>query len=771
MKTKSGLITLSLLTALFCFSLLAGRVSAETVQLLSGRSFEGELIEETEEYLRIQTEKDIVKIPLRQIQSRTEGESVGKEQSVSPDTPSSQELLLGALEEDKFKAKVKELFLNKKFAELEEMAKDFRENRTRTGIGNWKLDLFYRGIAEVYEKKSVVRIEDDIKIIQEWGGIIPGSVTQKIALAEAYKNLAWEYRGGGFGNTVSEEQGEAFKKYLTKSNLILAESETLSPNDPYLYSLWIWTGLGLSYRKDNLYSMLEKGMEIEPGFLPSYYAMAVATLPRWGGQPGETEAFVDWVANKIKETYGEQLYALIAMKIRKYVGDTDFVAFRFSWPRIKKGLDEFLKIYPSNLFVLNAYAWFACNANDQGTAQEQFNRIGSAWDKESEKFWYKKEKFDYWKKWAFQNAPVYNPKALNLAIRKADYTAVKEMLGSVKDINQLDENGEALLHYAISKSSEDIVDLLMDSGADIRLKTSAGWEPIHYAAWGNHLNIMKNLVTRGVPINPPSSKDSLTPLHLAADGGFLDIVEYILSSGTVDINVGDKENLTPLYYASIKGRKNIIEFLISQPGIKIDPVTEEQRFTPLLKASYEGFYDIVKLLVDHGADIKYINSFGLNALDQAKRQGHKDIYDFLKSKGAEEAGITCWPDDIKKANEIHYTGNEYMKQKQYEKAKELFSQALEICPDMPGTYFNLYLIYFNNDRDFPKALSSINKAIELDPKVAQYHFEAAQTLMTLRREEEAKEHMREFIRLDPENYRVQLLLERFPDLADEVRKE
>ena len=67
--------------------------------------------------------------------------------------------------------------------------------------------------------------------------------------------------------------------------------------------------------------------------------------------------------------------------------------------------------------------------------------------------------------------------------------------------------------------------------------------------------------------------------------------------------------------------------------------------TPLEEAAYGGYADVVKLLLDKGADQKVIDSSGMTALQEAEDQGHKDVVELLKSYGGTPAngGTTTSP--------------------------------------------------------------------------------------------------------------------------------
>ncbi len=54
-------------------------------------------------------------------------------------------------------------------------------------------------------------------------------------------------------------------------------------------------------------------------------------------------------------------------------------------------------------------------------------------------------------------------------------------------------------------------------------------------------------------------------------------------------------------------------------------------FTPLTTATYEGHLDVVKFLVQNGADINHKDKkFGKNVLHNAKMNAHHEVVEFLE---------------------------------------------------------------------------------------------------------------------------------------------
>jgi ankyrin repeat protein len=88
-----------------------------------------------------------------------------------------------------------------------------------------------------------------------------------------------------------------------------------------------------------------------------------------------------------------------------------------------------------------------------------------------------------------------------------------------KIVDEKDKNGQTPLHWAAWGGHEAVVQLLMDSGADVNAKTEDGWTALHQAARGGHEAVIRLLIAGGADVNA-KTEDGRTALHQAAYRGY-----------------------------------------------------------------------------------------------------------------------------------------------------------------------------------------------------------------------------------------------------------
>lgn len=149
-------------------------------------------------------------------------------------------------------------------------------------------------------------------------------------------------------------------------------------------------------------------------------------------------------------------------------------------------------------------------------------------------------------------------------------------------------------------------------GFCVNAATDDGMTALHYAAIRGCSNIVNTLIQLGADTNAKTKGDELIPLHVAADCGNEEILSALNKEGTeVTAKLGPQQ-CTAIHRAASRGSEEIVNALIGI-GANIED-KDISGSTPLHYASFSGNIDAVQCLLDGRAECNAKNKFGLTPL-------------------------------------------------------------------------------------------------------------------------------------------------------------
>lgn len=131
---------------------------------------------------------------------------------------------------------------------------------------------------------------------------------------------------------------------------------------------------------------------------------------------------------------------------------------------------------------------------------------------------------------------------LYAAIVKGDVPAVKRLLDDTSNVTANwppDGKGETVLGVAAAEGNPEIVQLLLQYGADPNFATIEKMTPLQTAAYHGNLQIARLLVDAGADLNVADARHGLSPLMNAAFKGHADVAKLLLERGA------DRDARTP----------------------------------------------------------------------------------------------------------------------------------------------------------------------------------------------------------------------------------
>lgn len=214
-----------------------------------------------------------------------------------------------------------------------------------------------------------------------------------------------------------------------------------------------------------------------------------------------------------------------------------------------------------------------------------------------------------------------------------------------------------------AKSNVDIIRVLVQNGANLRLRNKDGWNCFHIAAREGQTNILNYLLDSCTDIWNSCSKNGRTPLHTAAlhgkanavnlllsrcgfttdspdccgstplmdalRTGHVQIAETLIKTYKASVNATDQLGRQAIHLAAQAGRISSIEYLVTYHGVDVNVCTGKSQMISLHLAAKEGHAQTLQYLLDKGAAINEQDKNGRTALHLSSAAGHEVCVDIL----------------------------------------------------------------------------------------------------------------------------------------------
>ncbi|GAB5523206.1 MAG: hypothetical protein Roseis2KO_10780 [Roseivirga sp.] len=262
-------------------------------------------------------------------------------------------------------------------------------------------------------------------------------------------------------------------------------------------------------------------------------------------------------------------------------------------------------------------------------------------------------------KTGFEQIELFQHSLNRGAVQVAEY-----LIDQGIDVNMNFEGGATSLITAVNSNQPEIVKLLLSRKADPNQQEQAGLQgtPLMYAASRNDLTIPKLLVAAGAAINQ-LDVNADPALNWAAYYGNVKTMKWLIAQGA-DLNIRSKHGMAVDVGLRLWHADSVMEVFrhtaMNQPLSKSESRlyqavqsndlkaaakllkdqslvnTKDGLGTPMLQlAAQQGNSDMVKLLLNSGADPNQMNRVGMAPLAFAARFGHTKCVELLLEAGGD----------------------------------------------------------------------------------------------------------------------------------------
>ncbi|XP_066139655.1 protein phosphatase 1 regulatory subunit 12A isoform X4 [Euwallacea fornicatus] len=246
------------------------------------------------------------------------------------------------------------------------------------------------------------------------------------------------------------------------------------------------------------------------------------------------------------------------------------------------------------------------------------------------------------------------------ACAAGDKEEVLKLLEKGADINTANVDGLTALHQACIDDNLDMVEFLVEHGADVNRGDNEGWTPLHATASCGLMYIAKYLIEKGGDVAAVNNdgelaidiaecqkmegllKSEIVKKGIDCDAArndeeramLRDAQEWLATKSSLVNEPHQKTGATALHVASAKGYVDVIKILL-QCGADID-AQDVDGWSPLHAAAHWGQEEACRLLVDNLADLESKNIVGQTAFDLADSEMLGVLEDLKKKQNKEE---------------------------------------------------------------------------------------------------------------------------------------
>lgn len=232
-----------------------------------------------------------------------------------------------------------------------------------------------------------------------------------------------------------------------------------------------------------------------------------------------------------------------------------------------------------------------------------------------------------------------------LAKKYVDYYRDAAELFSRESMEELDRNGEAAVHLAARNGHTGALAVMIAKGVDVNLSEDApaqpGMTPLHEACVYGHADAVKLLMDAGADDTLKNSRGN-TPAHCAVrhdKGGetLSNEVRARMLKELKHLDIPGENGRTPLMQVQLldlTAARDLLPVFLEK-GVDVNRRDDRGMTALMHNAENYCFKDVIKPLIQAGADIGIVDNEGNTALHYALRAGDAGVARYLIKKGAD----------------------------------------------------------------------------------------------------------------------------------------
>lgn len=278
-----------------------------------------------------------------------------------------------------FAAQITEWREQANIAKLEEVAERLRESHAKFRPGHSQLGLLYDVVAHGGLSELDPPWAARLEFLEGWMQERPQSTTPRICASEMLVEYAWQARGTGTANTLSERERQLFYDRLTLAHEHALAAAELADDQPLVYLMLMRSSHGLTRDIAASRQHALRALQLDPACIEAVQTMGVALLPRWYGRPGDLHEFGTDAVNATRASQGNAMYAVLAQIVSEFESP-EFTYRELKWNQIRQGYLDLIERHPEAISRRAELMLHACRAGDRDSAEAAFAAYGGSYE-------------------------------------------------------------------------------------------------------------------------------------------------------------------------------------------------------------------------------------------------------------------------------------------------------------------------------------------------------------------------------------------------------
>lgn len=196
----------------------------------------------------------------------------------------------------------------------------------------------------------------------------------------AYIQMAWEARGTGYANTVTQAGWQEFARRLGIAEQALNKAWELNPLDSRIAVKMLTVALGQGKSRSDMELWFKRAMNLDPDCYDACYAKLYYLEPKWYGSVEEMLKFGRECVQS--QVWGGKVPLILADAhwsiFQQYnkIGE-DYWKLPGVWDDLHASFERFFQLNPKAISWRHNYAWYAYHCRQWDELSKQLTLLGS----------------------------------------------------------------------------------------------------------------------------------------------------------------------------------------------------------------------------------------------------------------------------------------------------------------------------------------------------------------------------------------------------------